>query len=197
MENSNDTWGLADGHIIEGCLLFWDFTEFLSHFLQWVKAWLLWEKTLHIVFWFKNVTDVSKLINTALCRFSSSCAFALILCLLLKELVIPRLSLTCGLVSTAIAAFISVNNFFSKLLGFLIRVFRSLIYILILKGVFWLKYCFLHPQIHHPSMDQGFFLNHFISSDNSKACFKLSYFIYRYIFMLDFTLLQKQQFCTK
>lgn len=44
MENSNDTWGLADEDIIERCLLFWDFTEFLFHFLLWVKALLLREK---------------------------------------------------------------------------------------------------------------------------------------------------------
>ena len=139
------------GHY-KGCLLFWDFTEFLSQFLQWVKALLLWEKLLHIVFWFKNATDISKEINTALCRFFSGSAFALILCLVLKELVTPRLRLTCDLVSPAIVPFTSTNISFTSLssLCFFLRVFRSLLYMLSLKGILQPRNCFPRPQMYHP-----------------------------------------------
>lgn len=112
---------------------FWDFTEFLFPFLQWVKALLLWEKLLHIVFWLKNATDVSKKkINTALCRFFSSSAFAPTICTLLKEPVNPRLSLAYDLLSATIVHFTSINTFSSNMssLGFL-SVFRSLLYVLI------------------------------------------------------------------
>lgn len=70
---------------------------------------------LYIVFWFKNATDVSKEINTALCRFFSGSAFASALCLHVKELVTPRLSLTCDLVSPTIVPFTSINTFCSNL----------------------------------------------------------------------------------
>lgn len=145
-------WHMRFGRwdIIEGCLLFWDFTEFLSLFAVSQSSASVGETVAYSIL-FKNATDVSKEINTSLCRFFSGSAFASILCLVLKELVTPRLSLTYGHVSQAIRIFYFWERFFFKyvLSSFLIRIFRSLLFILSLKGIIWHKCCFPYPQMYH------------------------------------------------
>lgn len=77
-----------------------------------------------------------KKINTALCRFLSSSAFAPALCTLLKELVNPRLILAYDLLSAAVVHFTSINMFFSNLSSLcLLSVFRSLLYVLSQMGI--------------------------------------------------------------
>lgn len=43
----------------------------------------------------------------------------------------------------------------SVLLRFLVRVFRSLLYILNLKGILWPRCCFPHPQMYHTQQIWG------------------------------------------